>query len=396
MTHLNTWRSKLLFFALVSCALVTVLFVLQGRTGVNLSDEGYLWYGAQRVAAGEVPIRDFASYDPGRYYWTAAFMRLSGNNGIVSLRVAAAVFQAVGLFVAMIALARLPQRKNSVFWIMASAVLLLWMFPRHKLFDTTISISLVAVLAYLAEQPSAARYFLTGIVVGLAAFFGRNHGVYGAIGSLCLLAYLSAGGGAVRWYANFAWWLSGVVAGYCPMLAVLAAAPGFYGAFRDSVRLIIETKTTNIPLPVPWPWISFFSELPLYQSIRGTIIGLLFMGMAAFGVFGIVRAIRARINKTPVTPLFLGAAFMAVPYAHYAFSRADVGHLPDIHRLHRQRNVFPRRCGASGSWHFPAAAWNLCFYIRVSGGDPANPARRRAGGEYSRYASNASGLAGFP
>jgi hypothetical protein len=86
----------------ISCAIVTGLFFWQGWQDFNLNDEGFLWYGAQRLIAGEVPLRDFQSCDPGRYYWSAAIMALSGDSGIIALRAAVAAFEVAGLVLALL------------------------------------------------------------------------------------------------------------------------------------------------------------------------------------------------------------------------------------------------------------------------------------------------------
>ena len=178
----------------LAAIVVTASFVWQGNKGLNLWDEGYLWYGAQRVLLGEVPIRDFMAYDPGRYYWIAALISLWGGNGLMVLRIAAAIFQVLGLFVGLFLIARTEKDfgKQNICYLLSAAILVVWMFPPYKLFDISLSLFLIGVLTFLIESPTSRRYFVAGLVVGMIAVFGRNHGLYGLAGSLGVLVTLGS------------------------------------------------------------------------------------------------------------------------------------------------------------------------------------------------------------
>ena len=176
---------------LLAASTALAFFYWEGRQGFSLWDEGYLWYGVQRVMLGEVPIRDFMAYDPGRYYLSAFTMLLYGDNGIMALRATEAVIQAIGLYIGLRLLVRGSAKSNIIYLFLTSFTMALWMSERHRIFESTIPIALIGILAHLVEQPSSRRYFFAGSIVGLAALFGRNHGVYGVFGSFAVFGYIA-------------------------------------------------------------------------------------------------------------------------------------------------------------------------------------------------------------
>lgn len=315
----------------ISCLAVFLSFMWQGNKGLNLWDEGYLWYGAQRVLNNEIPIRDFLAYDPGRYYWSATIMSIFGDAGIMSLRAAVAVFQAYGLFVGMLLITSSEHNKprtEFILWLIAAATFMVWMFPRHKLFDISISLFLIGALTYLIKNPTARRYFIAGVCVGVAAIFGRNHGMYGAIACLGVFAWFSinsrSGSGLVQ--ASLLW-AGGVVVGFLPVILMILVVPGFSKAFWESIRFLLETKSTNLPLPVPWPWLVDFTGAPAGETARSVLVGLFFMAVLIYAIAAIAWVTYCKVKAKPVAPAFVASAFLALPYAHFAFSRADIGHL---------------------------------------------------------------------
>jgi len=325
-----TIQDKYLSFQILALAtfIVFALFIWQGSNGFDLSDEGYLWYGAKRVMLGEVPIRDFMSYDPGRYYWSAALMSLYGDNGILALRGAVAIFQMMGLFIGLLLIARVVKKQNFLYLLLSAVTLIVWMHPRHKLFDISLSILLIGVLTFLIQNPTSRRYFYVGVCVGLIAIFGRNHGIYGVAGSLGVMAWLNIkrteGTNLIK---GFALWAAGVAFGYMPVLFMILLAPDFAGAFWESIRFLFEIEATNLPRPIPWPWRVDFASVPIGVAIRQVFIGLFYIATVIFGVLSIVWVVWQKIQNKNVPPALVAATFMALPYAQYAYSRAGIVHL---------------------------------------------------------------------
>ena len=150
---------------------------------------------------------------------------------------------------------------------------------------------------------------------------GRNHGLYGAVGSFGVIVCLPVfNHGRLKLLSALGWWAAGITVGYMPMLLALAFVPGLAGEFWEDLRFIFECQRTNLPLAVPWPW-----RPPI--GVRCLMVGTLFIALPLSGVAGVIYAIYARFKDTAIPPAAVAAAFLILPYAHYAFARADVEHL---------------------------------------------------------------------
>ncbi|MFO1321946.1 MAG: hypothetical protein U1F52_20260 [Burkholderiales bacterium] len=311
--------------------LAVVAFLLEGTLGFNLADEGYLWYGAQRVLRGEIPLRDFQSYDPGRYYWSAFVMAVRGSDGLVSLWTSTAIFQAIGLAAALWGLRRWGRRSGLVWLLAAAMVLLLWMIPRHKAFDITVSIFQLVALAFLLERPEGRRWFLAGAVLGLSAVINRNHGAYGFMAHAAAFILSRRTGHEGASPRALGYWAAGLLVGYSPVWLMLLLVPGFAAAYWESIRYIVEvaleSRNTNLPLPVPWPWRAPFGRGDAIIAWRACLIGVGFVSLIVFAGYGVWRIFDRRQGRGPSVALVTAAALLSLPYAHHAFSRAEVLHL---------------------------------------------------------------------
>ncbi len=305
----------------LALALVLIEAAVQRRDGLNLADEGYLWYGSWRTANGETPMEAFRSYDPGRYYWCAPWIRVFGR-GVLVLRAAVSVFLALGLWAGLMVATRTTEAWVEL--ILVGATLLIWSHPRWKRFEHAISLIGVFVVVRVLEDPSVTNVLLAGMAAGLGAYFGRNHGVYLVVAQTGMLLYLWLGEDTTSIVALIGAWIGGGVVGYSPMwVRWLVRRGSFRFYLGEKVVAVAQRGSTNLAVPVPWPW--RFARAGRNPARAVADLAHRFVLVAA--PLLLLGATIWTLSRPDPTPWVLAVGLVGLPYTHHAFSRADVSHL---------------------------------------------------------------------
>jgi hypothetical protein len=288
------------------------------------ADEGYLWFGVQQILRGKMPHRDFKSYEPGRYLWSAALARLFGPKLSV-LRLSTHLFFALGLFSSLIALRELGLDWTSTAF--AGAVLSLWSHPQHKQFEHGWILIAWAVDSQVLLHPSVGTLALSSLATGLALFFGFNLFLY-FFGALALILVVAALNGWVdpndRTLLALA---GGVLLGMLPFLLMLLS-PGFARNFyRRRIASVLSRGSSNLPLPMPWPWRPLPRPLQALGRFRQHAFQGIFLAMFVVPIGALLIAIVSPGLLGPLAPGILAASALALLVSHHAASRADPAHM---------------------------------------------------------------------
>lgn len=312
-------------------ALVVPLLLLLGLTllhvrhGINLVDEGFLWYGTQRAAAGEFPVAEFQSLDPGRYLWTALWMRLLDDDGIIVMRGAAALFEAMA--VAAISLISWRQTRSLLLSLLAGVICVLWICPWQGRYEASMSLIEVAAFSLLAARADDFRFFLCGLVLGIAWMFGRHLGLYGSFAFLVVVLALRLADRQVLSRRRAGLAFGGFLAGYWPMPAAELLVRGFArSSWGEYVRWLGQ-GATNISLAVPWPWRLTYGDGPLRVDLAEFFYGSFFLILPLFGLCVLAWWFLRRRGLLAEQPMLFAASVVSIPYAHGALARPDLEHL---------------------------------------------------------------------
>lgn len=301
------------------------------RVGFDLSDEGYLWYGTQRLFHGEFPIRDFLAYDVGRYLYSSVFFLILQDTGLISLRIAS--FSLIGVFVVVftcVSIASETDKKWFVKAYLAVPVAILasqLVYPYYKAFDFVAAVLLILAIYNLFKRPGVMSWVLLGVAVGIGATVNRNHGVYGVVASiLAFFVFVAIPGLKTQNFRVAFSFAIGIVIGYLPTLLSFVFVSGFLQSFIDGIKEQIRLGQTNIALPVPWPWTVDLAVNGWLMSFRPFLKGLGFLCLIIFPIAGLMLIIRNKSVFDAKYAAFTASLCVAIPYSHYAFSRADMTH----------------------------------------------------------------------
>lgn len=347
---------------LIALAWCGALFAASAWTEFSLQDEAFVWYGTLRVLDGELPLRDFRSYDPGRYFWSAAWSTVFGE-GLIAQRASQWFFAAFGITAGLLVV----RRTLSNVWLLVAAggLLAVWMPPPWKVFEA--SFALVATLAAtrLVERPSTRRIVAAGVVAGLAAFFGRNLGVYAVLGlgATTLFAVCKRDAPFVKSCAVFC---AGIAIGYAPMLALTAFASGYREAFVDSIAFYLRQNALNAEMPFPWPWTERFAGRKPSGVVFAVSRSALFtLPLVAYALFAL-RAVLARKDEVARLAPLVAAACVGGAWFHHASVRSDLSHLAQsFHPFLAGVLCLPLAFATARATLVRAGAWSLLAALSI-------------------------------
>jgi hypothetical protein len=274
----ETLPGPLIGIALVFLFSYLILFLGMSRHPI-VYDEGLILTAAMRVAAGQIPHRDFyTNYGPAQFYLLAGLFKLFGESLLVE-RLFDLFLKAL-VVTSVYAIASCYSRRSIA--VCTSIITVLWLFGLNGSGSTIIPVSLLnligsaLILPVFLRSVSIRRMFVAGAVAGVATLFRYDTGValLGIHACVVTIAiYLKGGSNKLRTSASTFWpYLLGfAVLTLPPALYYLSVAP-LHSFVHDIILYPARYYGRGRGLPFPGIYLKGLENLEIYLPI--VVIGV--------------------------------------------------------------------------------------------------------------------------
>jgi hypothetical protein len=366
---------------------VTFLLLFFGMSRrSNVYDEGLALTGAMRVAAGQIPHRDFyANYGPAQFYVLAGLFKMFGESLLVERLFD--LFIKAALVTWIYALTSSYCRRNVAVW--TSVITVLWFFGLPNLSGTAnVSASLLnlvsstLILPVFLSRVSARRMFAAGFFVGIATLFRYDTGL-ALVGIHALVVvvaiYLKSTSNRLQTIASALWpyLLAVALTIGLPALYYLSVAP-FHDFAFDMIIYPSRYYHSGRNLPFPGIDLKGLENLEVYLPIVAIVISFYIALVGRLGARGKDGAgLRSTPEEQKWHAFLLTFALLALVMYLKAYVRISVYQLnlciiPSlllIAVLYQHRLSFPRTLRISVLclvWlSVVAATWSALHEVRL-------------------------------
>jgi hypothetical protein len=317
-------RSELLlvFGLALGAALIAGFTLLRG---IDHFDEGIVLQAARRVAAGQLPYRDFLwSYGPGHPYLLGLSFKLFGPS-LLGWRIVRLVTVAVTSLVVFFLTRRLAGTRWALLaWLTAACALA--QPANASPFPPALLFALAAVAVASTPGLTGRRALLAGALVALAAVWRLDFGIYGGVGA-AVAVLLSGGAPRERLGLLVRMGIAAVgltLLAYLPFLIATGPSDLYEDLIGKSLR---EKRFWTLPFPLAyhgtlrgWPPRQLAEDL---KDALGFYLPLVVI--AGLGLAALVAAARLAMERR-LAPAWAGLLVVGAGSTAYLLSRTDEFH----------------------------------------------------------------------
>lgn len=316
----------------IFCVVIIVLclFLGLGRylNGIGLGDEGFLAYGAVRVLEGQVPNRDFVSYQPPLSFYTIAIMFKLFGTSLVSMRIFGLCIYII-IPLSIYALSRcLSSRVIALATAVPATVLGLpyFDFVPFAVWQG-VAATLLAALFIIQAGATGRRWwaFLAGLTTALTILLRHDQGFYLSVAILVYALALKFTKRDSTYQPHpgkmIGFWLVGLVSLLLPLgiyWLICGAIPHMFEQLVASI-LKIYVKTSSLPMP------AISLDQPLKANVLTALVYLPIIVEILIAVWLLVCFARKRFHVKDAHAGFI--VVLSMLFYCQVLTRSDVYHL---------------------------------------------------------------------